>query len=188
MLGQRIVEVYAGDRLHLPAVAIAQPAPVCRLHRADVRRAVSRQRDLFVLRQQARHAGRPQHLVVDRRLYELVNITDGAQRFPRRVENRGHELEQRLREIGRDKSIRQRRTEGRGMGQPRHPAIDVDTQGFLLDAALGSGQHTGVPRHQAGESAVELVAHAVPWVVRPNGVYKSRGASARFSITIRASV
>ncbi len=173
---QRIVEMHAGDDLHLPPVPEPEAAAVDRLHAADVRRTVAGQRNPIVPRQCARHACRPQHLIVEFRVDELVDVAKTLQRLPGIRECRRDELQEGLGKIGRDVTIRERRAEPRRMWPRGQEAVRRDAQRFLLDA-FESAMHGTLPRgRKCGQPLFE------PLHRRPPGFCK-RPCACSFTIS-----
>ena len=130
--GQGEVEVHAGDDLHHPAVAMAQPAPVHVLHRADVGVAVARDGNGAVAGDHARHARRPQHFVANQRIGELVKVPEDAGRLAHAAIRGCHELEQRLGEIGGDGGVGEGGAERCRVGSLGDVAGAVDAQTLFL--------------------------------------------------------
>ena len=156
VLGERVVEVHARDGLHHATVAVAEAAPVDGLHRADVRLAVLGDRDALLALDGARHAGRPEQLVVQVAVDELVQVAEVLQQLPGVRERRRDQLDQRLGVVGGDVLVGQGRPEGPRVGGLRDQALGGDPQGFLLgalEAALEGVGGLGV--HQGGQAAVE---------------------------------
>src|SRR5581483_10610225 len=134
--GQRegIVEVHAGDRLHHAPVTQPEAAAVYRLHHPDVRAAVVGDRDVFVTRDRARHAGRPQQLAAQVAVDELVQVEKVLQQLPRGREGGGDELDQSLGIVGRDVLAGQRRAERVRVGRLHETSLRRDAQRLLLQA------------------------------------------------------
>ena len=148
------VEVHPGDDLHHPAVAMAQSAPVHVLHHTHVGAAVARDRDRAVAGDHARHARRPQHFVVDQRIGELVQMPEAAGRLAHAAPGGGHELEQRLGEVGGDGGVGEGGAERRRVGPLGDVAGAVDAQTLLL--------HPDPPsRERARTEGLDEVAHAL---------------------------
>ena len=76
--GQGEVEMHTGNDLHHAAVAVAEAAPVHVLHGAHVRAAVARDWNGAIAGDHAGHARRPQNLVADQRVCELVQVAQAA--------------------------------------------------------------------------------------------------------------
>ena len=85
--------------------------PVDGLHAPDVRCAELRQRNAGIAVDTARHAGRPQQLLAQVLVDELVDVAQVLQQLPGLAERRGHQLDQRLGEIGGDVFVGERRAE-----------------------------------------------------------------------------
>ena len=154
-LGERVVEVHAGDRLHDAAVAVTQPLAVHCLHAADVRAAVLRDRDARVAIDRARHLGGPQQLVAEVLVDELVQVEQVLQQLPGRAESRRDQLDQRFGIIGGDVLVRERRAEARGMRRLRDGPSGVRAATLFdpLEPALQDAGAAGVDH--AGETALE---------------------------------
>src|SRR5512143_963486 len=118
----------ARDRLHQAAVACAQSAAVDLLRTADVRRAVLRNRYLIVRTQHARHARRPQQLVVQRSVDEAVNVAEFIETGLYAVMYAGDQLRLRFAEIGRDQWMCQRGAEPDRMCGLGQVAVRQDPQ------------------------------------------------------------
>ena len=131
---QREVEVHAGDDLHHSPVAVTETAPVHVLHGAHVRAAVARDGYGAIAGDHAGHARRPQHLVADQRVRELVQVAETAGRFPNTAVRRSHELQQRLGEIRGDGGMGEGGAERLRMRVLGNVARAVDAQTLLLDA------------------------------------------------------
>jgi len=82
----------------------------------------------------ARHAGRPKQFITNAFVSELVNLAKFAQRFPGVGESRGHKLEQRFREIGRNVAIGQCRAQRARMRRVREMTVLAHAQRLFLDA------------------------------------------------------
>ena len=65
--------------------------------------------NVFLGREQTRHARRPKQLFVELLVGKLMDVSDTAQRFPGRSEGRRNKLEQGLGVVCRNKAIGQRR-------------------------------------------------------------------------------
>ncbi len=97
-----------GNRLHQPAVAVAQAAAIHVLHVADVRVAVASDGDRLLAAQDAGHAVHPQLLVADVLVDELVDPGQELQGFVDGGDGRRDEFEQRLGVVRGDVWMRQR--------------------------------------------------------------------------------
>ncbi len=139
-LVQRVVVVDAGDALHRAAVAIREAAPVHRLQAADVRRAVIGDRDLVVGRQQARHRVVPQHLVAERCIDVAMQIVEALERERGVALGGRDQFDQRFGIVGRQRRMRERRTERARMRRERDHPVARHAQAFLFDAAQAVGQ------------------------------------------------
>ena len=167
-----VVEVHARDRLHHPPVAQAEADPVDVLHAADVRAAVARDRDLAVVPDPAGHAGRPQELVAEFAVDELVDVAQVLLQLPGSRERRGHELDQGFRVIRRDVRVGQCRAERPGVGRLRDPPVGRDPERLPLDPFQAAAKHAvlaGIhePRQPAFEGAIEAVSPHGPAILRP---------------------
>ena len=148
------VEVHAGDGLHHPAVAMAQSAPVHVLHRAHVGTAVVRDGDRAVAGDHARHARRPQNLVVDQRIGELVQVPEVAGGLAHAAPGGSHELQQRLGEVGGDGGVGEGGAERRRVGPLGDVTGAVDAQALFL--------HPDPPsREQARTEGVDEISQAL---------------------------
>ena len=114
--------MHAGDGLHHAAVAQAEAVAIHGLHAPDVRRAVLRERDRIVALDGARHARRPQQLVVEMPIDELVQIQQVLQQLPALRERRRHQLDERFGKIRGDVLVRQRGAERARMRRVREIA------------------------------------------------------------------
>ena len=70
-----------------------------------------RERNAFVVVDRARHAGRPQQLVVQVPVDELMDVAQILQQFPGLAERRGDQLDQRFGKIGGDVLVGERRAQ-----------------------------------------------------------------------------
>ena len=159
--GQRVVEVQTGDGLHGAAVTITQTAPVDRLHAADIRVPVARERNVPVRGNPARHAGGPQQLAADTGRREAMDIGERVQHFPAARVCRGHELEQGLGKIRRNETATERGAERRGMRGGREPAIGPDSQRLFLDTLAPARQHLRAGRNEPFEARFEGRGHPI---------------------------
>ncbi|CAJ5962074.1 Uncharacterised protein [Burkholderia pseudomallei] len=166
-LAQRIVVVNPRDALHRAAVAIREAAPVDGLQPPDVRRAVVRDRDFVVGRQQARHRIGPQHLVAERRVDVAMQLVEPLERRRRVALRRRDQLDERLRIIGRQRRMRERRAERARMRRKRDHPVARHAQAFLLDAAQAVRQLLARrARAQHGKALLQQVCLAGSHVVR----------------------
>ena len=110
--------MHSGDRLHHAAVAQTEAVAIDGLHVPDVRAAVLRQRDVLVALDGARHAGRPQQLLAQVAVDELVQVEQILQQLPALRERRRHQLDQRLGIVGGDVLVGER-----GAEQPAGAAV-----------------------------------------------------------------
>ena len=171
-LREGVVVVDARDRLHHPAIAQAEADPVDVLHAADVRTAVAGNRDLAVVLDPAGHAGRPQHLVAELAVDELVDVAEVLLELPGTRERRRDELDQGFRVVGRDVRVGQRRAERSRVRRLRDPPVGRDPERLPLHPFQAARQHavlTGIhePRKAAFEGAVEAVSAHGPAILRP---------------------
>ena len=179
MLGKRVIEVDAGDGLHDPAVAQPKPAAIDGLHPADVRRTVFGDRDALVALDRARHAGRPEQLVAQVPIDELVQVAEVLGQFPGLGKGRRHQLDQRLGIVGRDVLVGQRRAQRLRVGRRGDPASRRDPEGFLLDAlepALERGGGTAVHETRQAAFKTAIDGHAFRARVRARDRKGSRKA------------
>ena len=170
VLGERIVEVHARDGLHHPPVAQAEAPAVNGLHRADVRAAVLGDRDALVALDGAGHAGRPQQLVADVAVDELVQVAEVLGQLPGLGERRRDQLDQRLGVVGGQVLVAERRAQDPGVGGLGDAALGGDPEGLLLDpleAALQGGGGAAVDQgpQAAFVGAVEGHGEAENFVV-----------------------
>ena len=145
-LGQREVVMDARDGLHARAVAVREAVAVDGLGAADVRAAVAADRDALVRGQPAGHAARPQHLVAERAVDDLVDLAQLAQAALDVAVHAGDQLQLRLAEIGRDVLVGERRAEPRRVRRVGKHAVRPDAQAFLFDAAQDAGERLGRER------------------------------------------
>ena len=124
--------MHAGNRLHDASVTHAQAVPIDGLHAPDVGAAELRQRNARVAVDRAGHAGRPQQLVIQVAIHELVDIAQILQQLPGLAERRRDQLDQRLGKIRRDVFIGQRRARARpDAGSARwRPSGDTRSDSF----------------------------------------------------------
>ena len=153
--------MHARDRLHHPPVAQAKPEPVDVLHPADVRGPVFGDRDVRVLVDRAGHAGRPQELVAELAVDELVDLAEVLLQLPGARERRRHELDQGFGVVGRDVRVGQGRAERRRMGRLRDPAVGPDPERLPFDALEAPGQDAALAGvHEARQAAFEASVQA----------------------------
>ena len=140
---QRPVVVDAGNRLHATAIAVAQTHAVHALGAAHVGIAVAAERNGFIGRQAAGHAGHPQHFVAMARQHtvhllvdarELVQAGIGTGVRPR------NQLDLRFAEVGGDVRVCERRAQLPGMRRERQLAVRQRAQAFLFHAAQHARQ------------------------------------------------
>jgi hypothetical protein len=165
-LRQREVVVQSRDRLHPLAVAICQSGPVDELRAADIRSAITTDRDVLFQRQVARHARVPDYLAADVTIDELVQRLqlrkarlDAGMRI-------GHQFQLRFAEVRRDVRMRQRRAQRGRMRRRGERAVFADAQPFLLDAAAQPGEDGG---RQCGEAILES-GHGIIRIVDGGGL------------------
>jgi hypothetical protein len=144
--------VDARDRLHAPAVAVAEAHAIDALGAAHVRRSVAADRNRLVGRQPARHAPDPQKLVADLAVDELVGLGQFGQAARHVRVHAGDELELRFAEVGRDVRVGERRPERCRMRRQREPAAGLHTQALFFDAAANSLQ---LGRRQVPQSLLQ---------------------------------
>ena len=184
MLRERVVEMHAGDGLHHPSVAQAEAATVDGLHPADVRRTVLGDRDAGVAGDGTRHARRPQQLVADVAVDELVQVAEVLGEFPGFGEGRRDQLDQRLGVVGGQVLVGERRAQGLGVGRRGDPALRGDPEGLLLDALQSALEGGGRPAiHEGAQASVE---GAVEWH-RGVGLFLLRGGTRTVTALARAT-
>ena len=115
ILVDRVVEMDPGNHLHHLAVSVSESDTVDVLHAAGVRGTVFRNRDIGLPCQHAGHRGRPENLVTDVVVDELVDITEHRERIARLRHRWRNELQHRLGVVGGDRGMRQCRAERPGM-------------------------------------------------------------------------
>ena len=160
LVRERVVEVHAGDGLHHPAVAVAEPAAIYDLHLAAVRAAVLRDRNALVALDRAGHAGGPEQFLAEVAVDELVQVAEVLRELPGVRKGRRDQLDQGLGVVSRERGIRERRAQRLRVRRLRNPALRRDPQRLLLhplQPALqrGVGAAVDQPREAALESAVE---------------------------------
>ena len=143
-LRQGEVVVDAGDGLHQPAIAMAEPQTIDGLGHGDVRGAVAPHGNILIGTQNTGHAGGPEQFVVQVLIDKAVHVTEFSDGAFRSVMDAGDELELSLGEIGGDVGMCQRGTQGSGMLTARELAVRPDPQTFLLDAAAQALQQPGL--------------------------------------------
>ena len=156
--------MHSGNGLHDAAVAHAQTPAVYRLHPTHVRCPELRERNAFVVVDGARHAGRPQQLIVQVSINELVDVAQILQQFPGFAERRSDQLDQRFGKVGRNVLVREGRTQRGRVGRVLNFARRRHAQRLLLDALPTAAQHpscTGIyeARKPALEFLVDHIAH-----------------------------
>ena len=153
---ERIVEMHARDGLHHAAVAQAEALAVNRLHAPDVRGAVLRDRNVRVALDGPGHARRPQQLIAQVAVDELVQVEQVLQQLPARRESGRHQLDQRFGIIRRDVLVGERRSERarvRGLRQAPHGR---DPQRLLLHTLAPALQQLGLTAvDERGEAPLE---------------------------------
>jgi hypothetical protein len=156
VLGERVVEMHAGDGLHDPSVAVAEPVAVHGLHSPDVRLAVLRDRDAFVPLDGARHAGRPEQFLIHALVHEAVQVAEVLEEFPALGKGWRDQLDQRFGVVGRDVLVGERRPQRLRVRGLDDQAPGRDPQRLLLDPLQAALQGTTPPAvHQGGEALVE---------------------------------
>jgi hypothetical protein len=138
--GKRIIEMHARDGLHHPPVTQPEPAPVDRLHRSHVGGAELGDGNVLIALDRTGHAGRPQQLVTQVTVDELMQIEQVLQQLPAGRESRRHQLDQRLGIIRRDVNIGECRAQGPRVGGGCQRAIGTHAQRFLLDTLAATLQ------------------------------------------------
>ena len=103
--GQRIVEVHAGNGLHLATVAKAKAVAVNRFHSPNIGAAITGQRNAGIIRHYTGHAGHPKQFVTDSLVGELMNFAKHAESFPGIRLGWCNEFQQGLRKISRNELI-----------------------------------------------------------------------------------
>ena len=146
---KREVVMHAGYRLHAGSVPAREARPVNRLQPADVRCAVAADRDVIVRGEPARHAARPQRVIADVPVDELVNLRQFREARVHVGLHAGDELHLRLAEVRRDVRMRERCAELRRMRRDRQRAIGPDPQALLLDATQQAFQRIARKRVQS---------------------------------------
>mmetsp|Transcript_49007 Transcript_49007/g.115102 ORF Transcript_49007/g.115102 Transcript_49007/m.115102 type:complete len:356 (+) Transcript_49007:1851-2918(+) len=106
--GQRPVVVDARNRLHAPAVALAQAHAVNALGPADIAAAIAADRNGLVRRQTAGHGAYPQPLLAERVVDGLMDFGEFAQTVVDAGMHAGDQLQLRFAVVGRDVRMRQR--------------------------------------------------------------------------------
>ena len=142
----RPVVVDAGNHLHAPAIAVAQAHAVDAFRAPGIGRAIACQRNGFIGRQAAGHAGHPEHLVAGllQAVVDMLVHLDQLVQALRHAELRARDqLDLRFAVIGGDVRMRQRRTQGARMRCQRQPSRRQCTQSFLFDAAADLRQAFG---------------------------------------------
>jgi hypothetical protein len=166
MRRKRIIEVHAGNRLHDAPVAQPQAVAVDRLHAADIRGAELRERNAVVAVERARHAGRPQQLVAQMAIDELMDVAQILQQFPGLLERRRHQLDQDSEKSVVMCSLVSGAPSAGGCGSARSRRRR-DAQRLLLDALAAAAQHVALARiDQAREAPLELLVNHVYAVFR----------------------
>ncbi len=120
--------MHAGNRLHDASVAHPQAVAIDRLHAPDIGAAELRQRNARIAVDRAGHARRPQQLVVQVAVHELMDIAKILQQFPGLAERRRDQFDQRLGEIRRDMFIGERRSQCFRMAGLGDDAVRRDAQ------------------------------------------------------------
>ena len=127
--------MHPGDGLHHAAVAHQQPVAIDVLDAPRVRVAKACNRHRRLAAYDARHRRRPQQLLAQVRIDELVQVAQVLQQFLVVVEGRRDQLGQRFRIVGGDVRIGQRRAQRARVRRLRDVAIGRDPQRFALQAA-----------------------------------------------------
>ena len=138
--GQGEVVVDAGDGLHAPAIAVAQPSSVYGLRLGDVGSAVAANGDAPLVFGDAGHGSGPEQFPVQAVMNEAVDVLELPDAGFRRAMHAGDEFQLGLGEIGGDLRMGEGRAERIGMRALRQPAVQIDPQAFLLDAPANAGQ------------------------------------------------
>jgi hypothetical protein len=173
--------MHPGDGLHHPAVAHQQPVPVDVLDAplVGVAKACDRHRRLTA--DDARHRRRPQQLIAQVRIDELMQVAQVLQQFLVVVEGRRDQLDQRFGIVGGDVRIGQRRAQRARMRRLRDMAIGRHPQRFALQAAPAARDQALLAAvHQRGETAF---IHAIDHDARhhPSGSHAAGGCRSRSS-------
>ena len=143
------------DRLHHPAVAICKTHAINVLHPSDVRGAVARDRNARVALDCAGHAGRPEELITDLAVDELVQVAQVLHQLPGLVEGRRDELDQRLGVVRRDAFVGERRAQRPWVRALGDLSIRPDPKRLLLHALETATQRTGgVAVDEASEASL----------------------------------
>ena len=164
-LRERVVEMHAGDGLHHAAVAQSEPFAVHGLHAPDVRPAVLGDRNAGVAVDDRRHRRRPQQLIAEVLVDELVQVEQVLQQLPGSAEGRRDQLDQRLGIVGGDVLVGERRAQRARMRRLRDAPVGRHAQRFLFDAlaaALDDFGLAAVDQRRQGlfELAVDGGTHA----------------------------
>src|SRR3984957_11606787 len=131
--------------LHGPTVPHAETVPVYGFHAPDIGGAELRQRNAVVAREHAGHAGRPEQLVLEMTIDELMDVAQVLQQLPALAKRRCDQLDQRLGKIGGDVLVGERRAEGGRMTGLGYLARRGYTQRFLLHALAPAAEHAPLP-------------------------------------------
>ena len=130
----------AGNALHGFAVTQGQAFAVDVLEFADMRAAITGDRNCFLVRQGAGHRRAPQVFAVQLAVGEAVDLLQIGQGRRRIRLGRCDEFQQRLGVVSGDLRMGQRRAEGGRVRREGQLAIAVDAQAFALDTVQALGK------------------------------------------------
>ena len=174
-----IVEMDAGDDLHHPPVAMAEPYSIHVPQPARVGAPVAGDGNRLVARDLARHARGPEQFVPHVAGDEAMQDPERVQHLVPVVERRCHELEQRLGVVRGEPRVGQGGAERGRMRGLREPSPRARAQALLLHAPEAAAQRLGGTR--AGEAFDALVER----VVRRHGRPYCSSRSARIRRAMR---
>ena len=185
--------MHARNGLHGPAVAHSETVPVHGFHAADIGGAELRERDAVVAGEHAGHAGRPEQLVPQMPVHELVDVAKVLQQLPALVKRRRDQLDQRLGEVRGDVLVGERCAERRRVAALGDLSRRRYAQRFLFHAFAPAAQHAALPAiDEAGQPTLEFFvdhvthhASARPVPARRLGYQPVHGSSATTSISTR---
>ena len=141
--GHGPVVVNAANGLHAATVAVPQAHAVHAFGAPHVGAAKARNRNGFVNRQPARHAGRPQPLLPLRRqraVHELVDFGQLSQASADGGVRPGNQLNLRFAVIGGDVRVRQRRAQRHRMRRQRQVARRLHAQALFFNTPADAGK------------------------------------------------
>jgi hypothetical protein len=133
-LRERVVEMHTGDGLHDAAVAHPESLAVYGFHPADIGFAELRDRNAGVAIDDRGHRCRPQKLVTQMLIDELMQIEKVLQQLPTGRESRRDELDQRFRVVGSDVFVGERGTQHRRMRGLRDVPVRSHAQRLLFNS------------------------------------------------------